>query len=365
MRQLVDMEDPDPALPPNYVPGEVGQRMPGGVYNLADAYPGHSPDGYFAPIGRWAKTNNFSSFFNGAFGTGEDWLHDRVGKAADTLPYRLTEVGLDTGFSVASALYFDQSSKYGLAAQYSLDPKLGSQPGPNSIMQQRLPMDAARLARVSGNVDSDLAQNYDANLWVTRSNYHDAIGLLANRFAQATHTKGLSLITTALSADTYLAAFSVGQYLSWGKTDSRLPIWSVGGLKLSYPSFDYYNTANGPYVQGRIFLNPRGTMVPMLTVGSLLEHPGARVDLGLLRIPVIANRLFVTPQVAVDFQKGGTGILAGASAELRVIGQLGITAEANWEKKDILENDVRNESGGDPLQPKGALETSLSLRYGF
>lgn len=324
----------------------MGQQMGGADFDAKNLIPGNSPS-YLAPFGRFIMTNDWSMPLNSAFASASDWLHGVVSsKVSDTIPYRATEVSLQGGLAVAGAIYFHRPGLYGDAATYALDPKLSSQPGPGNLMQQRLPMDTARLARVSGNADADEAAGYAANLWTTQGKYHESLGLLANRFAEATHTKGASLLTTALSADTLYAMWSVGKYVVDGKTDTRPPLMLDSPVKLSFPSFDYYNTNEGPYVQARVFVNPRATMVPVVTAGATLGQPGGRVGAALWRIPVINNRLYVTPDAAIDVLPSGVGFSAGLGADVRILGNFGLTAAFNYSRNDVLHQDVGNRSDG-------------------
>lgn len=342
---------------PNFVPTGAGQRMGSADFDLANVIPGHAPS-YFAPIGRAIATNDWSMPLNGAFAAGEDWVHSKVpASVSNTIPYRATEVGLQASLMLADSFYFHRAAITAEATRFAFDPKLTSQPGPKNVMQQRMPLDAARLARTPGNSDSDEAAAYASSLWATKGDYHDAVGLLANRLVQSTHTSGASLVTTLLSPDTLFAAVSVGKYVVNGKTDARPPLMTDGALKLSYPSLDYYNTATGPYVQARVFVNPRATMVPVITAGTTLGAPGLRVGAALWRAPLIHHRLYVTPQAAVDLQPGGVGFSAGMGVDLRIVGKLGVTAMIGYAHKDIVENDVRNQTSG--------MQSNFGLRYGF
>src|SRR5262249_47536016 len=157
-----------------------------------------------------AETFDWGPTIDGAAAKGLDLLHGLVPpNVSNTVGYRAGEATLQTGVDVAGTLFFHRQSVLETQVRYALDPSLST---PNALgrfftIQQRLPLNASDVSRLQASADADEGASFAASLWTTRSTYHDALGVLANRAVEAVHTGGWSAL--ALSPDTLFSAIDV------------------------------------------------------------------------------------------------------------------------------------------------------------
>ncbi|GEM_PF-2939273 len=152
--------------------------------------------------------------------------------------------------------------------------------------------------------------------------------------------KRKSLIANALTFQNYESIYNLFNYAMNGHTNNKPTTFSVGNLEITPPIFNQYLTHNGSYLQGNVFINPQKKNPIKISAGFTDDkiRAGAKVyDVKL------SDKFNFSPYTYAD-TNGGFSV--GSDFGYKATKNIELTARVEFNHKDILENDVKDEGNG-------------------
>lgn len=344
---------------------------------------------FASPLTNLSANTDYSMAATTAFGFGVDALHDALpNKVVNNPLYRAAEVAADFTFHWGPAVLFHEWAHYREGVSLGWEPEVcGFNWFGGMVCYHDTSgatwADSGRASAAGMNNEEWIGRNYHTRISLGQPTYHDAIGMLlpdlqttaymgrtltrdAARgddnlsWARAAEAQGnsvslesmftKSLVTDLASVDNWYAAYRGIRYIATGERNFEPLTWSLGSVSGTFPKFSYFRTSNDEVIEGRLFLNPRRPGALELSGAVSLNEKDVRLGAGLHHVPLVPERLSVSPYVAATFSTGAdfgvSGLAAGAELNAQLTDWLGVQGRIAYSSGDLLSNRAMHEPSG-------------------